>query len=462
MFKLRLPRTLSTRLTLLIAATNSIILALSGFALYQALHTRVDTSTNRELAVTLASVRTHLKEMRGLVDVMQGEGIWLDQLHGHSNMDLALFASSGEMLFASPGFSVGAWNQDTKTPRSLVAFNGLTLRFIASDSTLAGDIKASVRVVLQYNATADVDLLRAYAIMIIVIEILGVMLAAGLAYGTALLALKPLRQLVRQAEDMSASRLALPLPAPDTASELRELAHAFNGMLARLDESFKRISQFSANLAHDMRTPLTNLLAEAQVVLSAPRSPEIYREVIESSVDEYRRLSMMIDDMLFLARSEHGRDSLVIRTLDALVEVHKVLGYYEAIAEEAGIILQVIGAGTVQADRMMLQRALSNLISNALKHAPAQSVVTVACSRNADGTTIAVSDRGAGIAATETERIFERFYRVDQARHYSTPGAGLGLAIVRSIMANHSGQCSVTSDPHVLTTFSLRFPARAV
>ncbi len=315
-----------------------------------------------------------------------------------------------------------------------------------------------MRVVIQYDGTSDAALLRAHAWTIMLIEILGVVLTAGLAYGIAMLGLSPLRRLVARAEAMSSSRLAQPLPELDASGELKELEHAFNGMQQRLHESFTRLSQFSSNLAHDMRTPLTNLQAAAQVALSAPRTSDEYREVIESSIDEYQRLSRMIEDMLFLARAEDASALVAIRTLDAAAQAQRVAGFYESGAEDAGVIIDVRGQAELDADLLLFQRALSNLLSNALAHAPHGSMVLIECREDNEAATIAVSDSGAGIDAAHLERIFERFYRVDPSRHNSASGTGLGLAIVKSIMDSHGGHCGVDSQSGVRTTFWLRFP----
>jgi two-component system heavy metal sensor histidine kinase CusS len=245
------------------------------------------------------------------------------------------------------------------------------------------------------------------------------------------------------------------------SGELKELEHAFNGMLARLNDSFTRLNQFSSNLAHDMRTPLTNLQAAAQVSLSQPRSAHEYRSVIESSIDEYQRLSSMIEDMLFLARAEQAGHSISVRCLDAVVEAERVAGYYEPLAEDAGVSIRVDGQACVYADLTLYQRALSNLLSNALTYAPRGSIVIIDCAEQGEAATIAVSDTGPGIDAQHVGRIFERFYRVDPSRHNSASGTGLGLAIVRSIMDNHAGACGVDSRPGKYTTFWLRFPSQS-
>jgi len=462
MMKRALPRTLRARLTVLIVVSTSAVLALSGISLYETLRQRIESTSAQELTVTLSALQAHLTGVQALSEIAGNAETWIDQLHGHQNLDLAMFDASGNRLISTPGyrpFQPTLLADATPMPVSL-APAGSPLRYLMAVVALERLRGALVRVVVQYDATSDVALLRAHASSIVLIEILGTLLAAALAYGIAMLGLSPLRRLVARAEQMSSSRLAHPLPELHMAGELKELSHAFNGMLARLDESFTRLSQFSSNLAHDMRTPLTNLLAEAQVALSKPRAASEYRDVIESSIDEYQRLSRMIEEMLFLARSDSEQSHVSMRRLNARQEAERVAGYYESMAEDARIRIEVTGDGMVDADALLLHRALSNLLSNALAHAPRDTVVKVHCAQTADATILSVCDAGSGIEPVHIDRIFDRFYRVDPARRNSASGTGLGLAIVKSIMENHGGQCGVTSVPHRHTTFSLRFPRR--
>ncbi|WP_176060373.1 heavy metal sensor histidine kinase [Paraburkholderia sp. BCC1876] len=455
-----LPRTLRARLTALIILSTSAVLAASGFGLYEALRNRIESASLEQMAETVSALQMHLTAIHNPDDIARTAETWVDQLHGHRNMDLAIYDAAGNRLLSTAGFQPYAPVLSIPAPVRLERSRS-ALRYLVANAPLEDPGGASVRVAVQYDASSDQALLRASAQTIVLIEVLGVVAAAALAYGIALLGLSPLRRLVARAEDMSTSRLAQPLPALDTSGELRELGRAFNGMLARLDEAFTRLSQFSSNLAHDMRTPLTNLQAAAQVALAQPRSADEYRDVIESSVDEYQRLSRMIEDMLFLARSEQADASLSLRELDAVAEAERVAGYYETVAEDAGVSIVVTGQGVVRADLLLYQRALSNLLSNALAHAPEGTAITVDCNQADDATTISVSDLGPGIDTHHIERIFERYYRVDPSRHNSASGTGLGLAIVRSIMNSHGGECGVQSRPHVLTRFWLRFPDQA-
>jgi two-component system heavy metal sensor histidine kinase CusS len=455
-------RTLRGRLTALIIVSTSVVLALSGFVQYQALRKHIEISSEREMTVTLHALQARLAEVSRVADVRKNVPLWADQLHGHKNMDLALFDAGGTELTRTTGYLAfePVLSAHTAGAPVLLTRSGTTLRYLTWRTPLNYPDGNGIRIVVQYDASTDLAFLRPQAFMIMMIELLGTLLAAGLAYGIVMLGLSPLRRLVAWAEAVSSSRLAHPLPEPDMAGELKELSHAFNGMLARLDESFTRLSQFSSDLAHDMRTPLTNLLAEAQVALSKPRSAPEYRAVIESSVDECQRLSRMIEDMLFLARSDGAQNHLSIRNLDVRAEAERVAGYYEPMADDANVRIELSGQGMIEADALLLQRALSNLLSNALAHAPRDTAIRVHCMQTEHTTVLSVSDAGPGIEPVHLQRIFDRFYRVDAARHSSASaaGTGLGLAIVKSIMENHGGECRVRSVPCVETTFSLSFP----
>lgn len=461
-FSRLLPRTLRGRMTALIIVSTSVVLALSGFLQYQSLRKHIEIMSEREMAVTLHALQTRLAEVDTTAEIGKNARIWTDQLHGHKNMDLALFDAHGTELTRTAGYRAfePVLSAHVASAPILLAPSGTALRYLTSRMPLSEPDGEWVRIVVQYDASNDLAFLRPQAVTIMLIELLGTVLAAGLAYGIVMLGLSPLRRLVARAEAVSSSRLAHPLPEPDMAGEVKELSHAFNSMLARLDESFTRLSQFSSDLAHDMRTPLTNLLAEAQVALSRPRTAHEYRAVIESSIDEYQRLSRMIEDMLFLARSDSAQSHLSIRSLDAREETERVAGYYEPMADDANVRIVVTGEGMIEAEALLLHRALSNLLSNALAHAPRDTTVKVHCAQTPHATVLSVSDSGPGIAPVHLHRIFDRFYRVDAARHSSesASGTGLGLAIVKSIMENHGGDCRVTSTPCVETTFALSFP----
>lgn len=288
---------------------------------------------------------------------------------------------------------------------------------------------------------------------------IGALIAAFLGYLVSRSSLRPVRRIAAEAAEIHASGLDRRLDSARTPVELAELVVAFNGMLGRLEESFHRLSDFSSDLAHEFRTPINNLIGQGQVALSRPRGESELRDVIASNIEECERLARMVDDLLFLARADNAQATLHREAFPISEEILRALAYFEGLAEERHVRLQCEGDAVVQADRGMVRRALVNLVSNAIRHSPANARVAIVVRAWQDGAiSVGVSNDGPGIPPKDLARIFDRFYRVDEARANSHQGSGLGLAIVRSIMSLHGGRVRVESDGG-LTTFSLCFPA---
>ncbi|HWI10313.1 MAG TPA: ATP-binding protein, partial [Burkholderiaceae bacterium] len=224
-------------------------------------------------------------------------------------------------------------------------------------------------------------------------------------------------------------------------------------------------SEFSSDLAHDLRTPINNLLGEAQVALAKPRCADEYRAVIESAIEDYERISRLIENMLFLARADDPQAATNRRWIDLQPMLERGRGYFEMLAEEREVTLAIEMQGAepawqqVWADETMLIRALGNLISNALRYAPRGGrVVVTTTPHDGGGCTLEVTNDGPPIAPEHQQRIFERSFRVDESRAGSATGSGLGLAIVRSIMDLHGGTVGVISGEGRPTMFRLWFP----
>ena len=246
-------------------------------------------------------------------------------------------------------------------------------------------------------------------------------------------------------------------PAVEWALESQPGAVAFEGMADRLEDSFTRLSQFSADLAHELRTPLANIRGEAEVALTRPRTPNEYQAVIESSVTECEHLSGIIDNLLFLARAEADESEVHAKCFDGRAAIERIAAYNEAIAEERRLEIVCAGNGTIYADPVLFGRAVSNLVDNAVRYAPDGGRVAISLAADAQGATISVEDNGCGIAPQHLPRIFDRFYRVDASR--SSDGIGLGLALVKSIAGVHGGTLTVKSEAGRGTALTLQFPA---
>jgi two-component system heavy metal sensor histidine kinase CusS len=286
----------------------------------------------------------------------------------------------------------------------------------------------------------------------------GVACSAAVALLIAQRALRPLEEMAKAMERVQASHLQPGLHRGRWPKELTSLAAAFDEMLARLKESFERLSRFSADLAHELRTPIQNLCGEAEVALTRTRTAAEYREVIELSIEEYQRLASMIDSLLFLARAENAETRLNRVAFEIGPEIDTILDFYDAAAREQEITLRREGDADVCADAMLFRRAVSNLISNALQHtATGGQIRLLVVAQNDGAVEIHVQDTGCGIGPEHLPRIFNRFYRADAARSSNPAGAGLGLAIVKSIMDLHGGSVSARSEPGAGTTVTLKF-----
>ena len=330
----------------------------------------------------------------------------------------------------------------------------------------ANDQSSPVLIALSYDRSLPRELLARYRKGLLETLVASVLVAAALGIWAARMVLKRARRIAATAGRISAHALNERLSLDDTPEEFLESTLAFNNMLDRLQDSFKRLSEFSSDLAHDLRTPINNLLGEAQVALSRPRDAAEYRAVLESAVEEYERLSRMIENMLFLARADNAQARAAPQWIDLREALGKILSYYELLAEERNIRLALEvralkgGEARAWADELMLNRAVGNLLSNALRHGRPDCTVSVRALARGDGSAeIEVVNPGSGIAAEHLPRIFDRFYRPCSSREESSAGSGLGLAIVKSIAELHGGGVGVKSEPGLLTTFTLSFPA---
>jgi len=345
------------------------------------------------------------------------------------------------------------------------SFRVLLARIPVPMATLAGQDARSVLVVFAYELTQAREFVKHEVKIFIITLLIGTLIAASIGFWMARRILVGPKKLAAAANRISARPMTERLSVAHTPTELVESTEAFNRMLDRLEGAFRRLTEFSSDLAHDLRTPINNLLGEAQVALAKPRSAAEYRAVLESAVEDYERISRLIENMLFLARADDPQTA----TNRLWIDLHRVLergrGYFEMLAEERGVTLALEMQGAepvwqqVWADETMLIRAVGNLMSNALRYAPRGSSVIVSTRlHDGGGCTLEVSNQGEPIAEEHQQRIFERCFRVDASRAGSATGSGLGLAIVKSIMDLHGGTASVISGPGRPTAFRLWFP----
>ena len=309
------------------------------------------------------------------------------------------------------------------------------------------------------DRTVDEQFERQFGLLVAVVLLCGVFASAIIAITVSKRGLRPLDSMTRSLRRVGPSRLHERVPPGEWPRELQPVAIAFDGMLDRLEDSFTRLSQFSADLAHELRTPLANIRGEAEVALTRLRSPNEYQAVIESSVAECARLSGIIDNLLFLARAEAAESKVQGSLFDGRAAIERIVAYNEAIAEERRLTISCTGEGEVYADPVLFGRAVSNLVDNAVRFTPEGGRISISLQTNREGAQIVITDTGCGIAPEHISRIFDRFYRVDASR--SSEGTGLGLALVKSIADLHGGSIAVVSEVGRGTRFALRLPGKS-
>ena len=315
-------------------------------------------------------------------------------------------------------------------------------------------------IVVTVDRSEDARLLRRLLVTALTAAPFGLALVVTSALAIVIFGLRPLKHFQRAATHITASSLSTRLDTKGLPTELESLSLAFNAMLERLDDGVRRLSEFSGDLAHELRTPLATLLGRTQVVLSQPRTVEELTDLLENNVDELQRLSRLVSDMLFLAQADHAEMGIERRDLDLADEARKVAEFLQLLADERGIRITVEGSARVSADTGLVQRAITNLLSNAVRHGAPRMPVTVKV-RSADGSnaTLEVANQGEPISSEHLARLFDRFYRVDTARTRDLGGTGLGLAIVKAIMGLHGGQVVAASSSEGETRFTLNFPS---
>ncbi len=312
------------------------------------------------------------------------------------------------------------------------------------------------------NVSQDDALIADYRRKIAMTLLFGILISAGMGVIVTRKGLHPLQEITKATGRITATQLHERIGTERWPKELTALAAAFDGMLNRLEDSFGRLSQFSADLAHELRTPINNLMGEAEVALTGTKTPEEYRSILESSLEEYAKLSRMIDNVLFLARAESPEARIERSVFDVRREIEAVREFHDAVAEEQGVEVSCHGEASLNADPALFRRAISNLLSNALQHTPQGGKVTLSVKQSDDRSVeVNVADTGVGISPEHLPRIFDRFYTVDRARSQNAHGTGLGLAILKSIVDLHGGVVTVRSEPAKGTAVTLRFPPQS-
>jgi two-component system heavy metal sensor histidine kinase CusS len=424
---------LSARLALLFAACTAVVSLFAGVLFSRASEAHFIELDQQLLDAKLVGLR------RALPDIQSSErdARLADELSRQADLSLRISGSDGRRWYdSSPRLPPTLPRQPGL---STVSHDGTDYRVL--NAPLYPDQADSPQLTLLLDITHHQHFLQRMQHLIWLTVGLSALATALLGAWAARSGLRPLRRMSAVARGVSAQSLNARLPEETMPPELAEMAHHFNAMLGRLDDSFQRLSAFSADIAHELRTPLSNLLTHTQVTLTRERPLEDYREALHSNLEELQWMAQLVNDMLYLAKADHGLLMPKREPLELAEEVDVLLEFFAPLAEDAQVTLKCDGHAHLQGDRSMLRRALSNLLDNALRFTPAGGEVRVRIVDRPEGLGLTVENSGDGISADLLPRLFDRFYRADPARHEgSSEHAGLGLAITQSIVRAHGGQ----------------------
>ena len=464
---------ITARLTVLYTLSAFSLLTIAGVALYWGLTTGLEDEDRQFLSGRIYELRRVISERGHDIHALQQEVEWESAEGQDASFRLysRIVEVNGTVLAETPGmpkvapasaFSISREDKILAGRPMERRIAGGQVYLLASASVEERPHGEGRQIQVALDTSRDAALLARYRRDLSMVLLVGLVASAALGNVVARRGMRPLADITRAAMRISASRLHERVDSAEWPKELSTLAAAFDAMLARLQDSFIRLSQFSADLAHELRTPINNLMGETEVALARTRTPQEYQQVLESCLEEEARLARMVDSLLFLARADSPSEALERKILDVGKEMQAVCDFYFAAAEEQGIQLNCFGQGTAFADSLLLRRALSNLLANALKHARDAGEIRVSVDQSSAGTTtIVVKDDGAGIASEHLPHVFTRFYGARPANSKEPRGAGLGLAIVKAIMTLHQGDVSVQSEPGKGTSVTLTFPAGA-
>jgi two-component system heavy metal sensor histidine kinase CusS len=456
---------LAARITTLVGFTFLCCVILLGLIVQNAITRHFAEGDADELRVVAASVQqalrgdTHTDNLQSRLD---------RAVSGHHGMYYAVYVDGEHILYSTAGPQLS--NLLTKiAPVEKINSHNL-YQWTEGDNTYRGAILetegngtgALDQMTIIVAASMDFHLqfmseLRGLLWVTLGCSSLIILLSAWFAVQIAHI---PLHRISEDIRNITSEKLNLRLDPDRVPSDLLELVTSFNNMLSRMDEMFQRLSNFSADIAHELRTPITNLTTQTQVSLGKARDAEEYREILYSNLEEYERMARMINDMLWLARADNGSLKTSFETVDLAVEVAELFDYLGAWAEHCNVSLNLVGScPPIWGDRAMLRQALTNLLTNAIRHSTAGTAICARLESGGSHARIVIENEGDSIPAEHLSRIFDRFYRVDRARQRSTigSGTGLGLAIVGAIVAMHCGEVSVSSEKG-RTAFQIALP----
>ncbi len=468
----RRPVSLAVRLTVSIGAVITVVLLTFGWVIERSINNHFIQQDVDELNAVLQALKHTVATLPDGSRAADVRAMFASAVSGHHNAQYRISTLAGSVVYATPGSNlarfakisqpvdqitvdtVSIWKDHNET------YRGAVIQVPADSHTGMEVLTIAVGTGINFH----LHYLESFRNYLRVITAAACLIAIFLTWLAVHQGHAPIRRISRQIGRIKSDQLHIRLFPDAVPVELAELATSFNQMLDRLEDVFRRLSDFSGDIAHELRTPITNIKTQTEVALSQARSVEQYREILYSNLEEYDRMAKMVGDMLFLAQADNKLLKPELVAIDLETEVRMLFDYFGAWAEEREVALEVYGGPvSTLGDRLMIRRALSNLLSNAIRHTPSGETVLVQLEKMAahapSTVKVLIQNPGPAIPSEHLPRLFERFYRPDASRQRSGEGAGLGLAIAKSIIEAHGGTITVSSND-AATAFEILFPGQ--
>lgn len=456
---------LATRIAILFGVTACLVSGSLGSYFFQTMRISLEEHTDQLLVARVEHFRRVVTDMQTTGDLI-ARPVLFEAMLG-AERDVLLFRSPGEAPFIrvnpdavpAPNLDavpIGRITQISDVRRTVLP-GAIPMHWVAATTHTAGS-PVPIEVLAGHPMYREMRMIDSYRKRVILATIAGMTASVLLAFLLLRRGLRPLGQLAERSAEINPINLAVRFDEGKLPPELRVMTVAFNAMLDRISLGYQRLSQFSADLAHEIRTPLGALIGQTQVILTQPRRPEEYRDVLVSNLEELNRLRAITENILFLARIEHTDRSIERSPVDLQDELQKIADYFEGPADERGLRFEVRAQGVAWANPPLCQRAINNLVINAVRYGAPGSTVRLIGNQDAEGASIIVENHGPPIPEDQLGRLFDRFYRGDAARSRPTESNGLGLAIVKTIMTLHGGKAEVACPEPDMIRFELRFP----
>ena len=441
----KLFKSISFRIGIIFSLSTICILIMMGFFIHKLVMHHFETQDRTQLEGKIQLIQNLLQQHPKNSPELD---LYLkDALVGHHDLMVQIERPAGQILFSSASSIINTqnliksannswikWQVQNKTYRGMIYTTGINRN---------SEIQ-SVRIIVGIDTSEHLHFLKDFKRQLLYIGLAGTICLMFLGWFATWRGLRPVQKMAKVAQGISAQHLSERLEVEHTPTELKSLAIAFNAMLDRLESALEKLSDFSSDLAHEIRTPINNLMTQTQVCLARNRDIGTYQEILFSNLEEFERLARMVSDMLFLAKAEHGLNLQNLQNIDLVKEVSALFDFYDAIAAEKGMSLEQSGSGSIKGDPLMLRRALSNLLSNAIKYGKSDSVIKITCQQNFDTTTFIIENESSPLSSEQLNRLFDRFYRTDVSRQRVEEGTGLGLAITKSILDVHGASIQAT------------------